>query len=85
MYLWGMNILKTLFELFVLYLVYKLIFDFIIPIYQTTKQVKQKVGEMQNQMNEHLKNQQAGNHSPAPKDNSPKPTREDYIEFEELK
>jgi len=85
MYLWVMNILKILFELFVLYLVYKLIFDFIIPIYQTTKQVKQKVGEMQNQMNEHLKNQQTGNHSSAPKDNNPKPTREDYIEFEELK
>lgn len=85
MYLWHMNILKLLFELFVLYLVYKLIVDFIIPIYQTTKQVKQKVGEMQNQMNEHLKKQQPGNHASAPKERDQKPAREDYIEFEELK
>ena len=79
-----MSILRILFELFVLYLVYKLIFDFIIPIYQTTRQVKQKVGEMQSQMNEQMKNRQAGNHS-SPKESRPQPAKEDYIEFEEVK
>lgn len=79
-----MGIIRVIFELFVLYLLYKLIFDFIIPVYQTTKQVKQKVGEMQNQMNEHLKEKQAGTFSSAAKDSTPKKRREDYIEFEEL-
>lgn len=52
-----MGIIRVIVELFVLYLLYKLIFDFIIPVYRTSKQVKQKVGEMQNQMNEHMKQQ----------------------------
>ena len=76
-----MGLIRVIFELLVLYLVYKLIFDFIIPVYTTTKQVKQKVGEMQNQMNEHMKQQQAN----TPKEKEPKPGREDYIEFEEVK
>ena len=42
-----MSIIRIIFELLVLYLVYKLIFDFIIPVYKTTKQVSKKMGEMQ--------------------------------------
>lgn len=79
-----MSIFKILFELFVLYLVYKLIFDFIVPVYQTTKQVKQKVGEMQQKMNEQMKQpEERFNHT----NNGPatKVGKEDYIEFEELK
>jgi sortase (surface protein transpeptidase) len=80
-----MGLIRVIFELFVLYLLYKLIFDFIIPVYQTSKQVKQKVGEMQNQMNEHMKQQQPGSFSPDDKQDAPKPGKEDYIEFEEVK
>lgn len=81
-----MSILRLAFELFVLYLVYKLIFDFIIPVYQTTKQVKQKVGEMQNKMNEHMKQQQQGSQfNAAPKESQHEPGKEDYIEYEEVK
>lgn len=79
-----MGIIRVIVELFVLYLLYKLIFDFIIPVYQTTKQVKQKVGEMQNQMNEHMKQQQPDSFS-TPKENNAKAGKEDYIEFEEVK
>jgi len=79
-----MGLIRIIFELFVLYLLYKLIFDFIIPVYQTTKQVKQKVGEMQNRMNEQMKQQNKGQSS-SPGGEGPKPPREDYIEFEELK
>ena len=75
-----MGIIRVIVELFVLYLLYKLIFDFIIPVYRTTKQVKQKVGEMQNQM----KQQQSGTFS-ATKESKTTPAREDYIEFEEVK
>jgi len=80
-----MGIFRVLFELFVLYLVYKLIFDFIIPVYQASKQVKQKVGEMQSKMNEHMNQQQANSFSPDPQKGNSKPPREDYIEFEEIK
>jgi hypothetical protein len=80
-----MGLLRAIFELFMLYMVYKLIFEFIIPIYETTRQVKQKVGEMQNKMNEHMKQQQASQYSAPPKDPEIKPGKEDYIEFEEVK
>ena len=76
-----MNLFRILFELFVLYLVYKLIFDFIIPVFQTTRQMKVKMGEMQQKMNE----QQAKTFQSAEKEAAPKAKREDYIEFEEVK
>ena len=80
-----MNLIRVIFELFILYLVYKLVFDFIIPVYKTTKQVKQKVGEMQSRMNEHMEQKQSNAQADASKNNSSKPAREDYIEFEEVK
>ena len=79
-----MNLLKVLFELFVLYMLYKLIFDFIIPIYQTTKQVKEKVNEMQRNVNEQA-NQQQRNQYTATTEPTPKAKSDDYIDFEEVK
>jgi sortase (surface protein transpeptidase) len=79
-----MSVFRVLFELFVLYLLYKLVFDFIIPIYQTTKSVKQKMTEMHQRMNEQAKQQQPSQYQPT-KETSPKPGKEDYIEFEEVK
>ncbi len=76
--------LKVLFELFMLYLLYKLVFDFIIPIYQTTKQVKQKVGEMQRNMNEQMQKQN-NQFTDTPKTTSPKVDKDDYIDYEEVK
>ncbi|MBP6430686.1 MAG: hypothetical protein KA319_02885 [Ferruginibacter sp.] len=75
--------LRTLLLLFALYLLYKLIFDFIIPIYNTTNQVKKKVGEMQQKMNEQM--QQQNNVDTPPKQTAEKPKRDDYIDFEEVK
>jgi hypothetical protein len=80
-----MSFLKILFELFVLYMLYKLIFDFIIPIYHTTKQVKQKVNEMQRNMNEQANQQQRNQFTAPAKESSAKPKSDDYIEFEEVK
>jgi predicted permease len=76
---------KILFELFVLYLLYKLVFDFIIPIYQTTKQVKQKVNEMHRNVNEQMKQQQRNQYNTTTQEPEPKPRNDDYIEFEEVK
>ena len=77
--------IRVLFELFVLYLLYKLIFEFIIPIYRTTKQVKQKVNEIHRNMNEQANQQQRNQYTPAANPASPKPKNDDYIEFEEVK
>lgn len=68
-----------------MYLLYKLIFDFIIPVYQTTRSVKQKMGEMQQKMNEQAKQQQADQFKSAQKEEAQKVDKHDYIEFEELK
>jgi type II secretory pathway component PulM len=76
--------LKILFELFVLYLLYKLIFEFIIPLSQTTKQVKQKMNEMHHTMNEKMK-QQNNSFNTAEKNNNTKKTSSDYIDYEEIK
>ncbi len=69
----------------VLYLLYKLIFDFIIPVYKTTKQVSRKMGEMQSKMNDNIKNQQAAAQTNGSTEKPVRPAREDYIEFEEVK
>lgn len=37
---------------FVFYFIYKLIFEFIIPVYKATKQMKRKMNEFQDQMNQ---------------------------------
>jgi len=78
-----MGIIRVIFELLVLYLGYKLIFDFIIPVYQSTKQVSKKMGEMQRTMNDRFNEEQAATQNPAKKPAGP--PKEDYIEFEEVK
>lgn len=78
-----MGIIRVIFELLILYLVYKLIFDFIIPVYKTTRQVNKKMGEMQRKMNDHFNEDQAAAQNPAKKPGGP--PKEDYIEFEEVR
>ena len=81
-----MNIFRLAFELFALYLLYKLIFDFIIPLTKTTKQVKKQFSEMSAQMREKMQ-QQETQFSKTPPANTAKPRskQDDYIEFEEVK
>ena len=62
--------LKTIFELFVLYIIYKFVFEFIIPIYRTTKHLSKKMEDVQQQMKEEketrFKNQTQSNQKSAP-------------------
>ena len=81
-----MNIFRLAFELFMLYLFYKLIFDFIIPMVKTTKQVKKQFGDMSARMQEKMNEQQQ---QPTTFSNTAKPgsatgKNDDYIEFEEV-
>ena len=79
-------ILSFLFFLFLFYVLYKLVFDFIIPIYRTTRKVKQSFREMQQKMQEQ---QQPGAtpYGPSPANNTRKKQEPlgDYIDFEEVK
>lgn len=84
-----MSILKLAFELFVIYILYKLIFEFIIPVYKTTKQVKQKMSDMHQHMQQQQNQQAPVNEqfnqrqqsTSAPK----RAASDDYIEYEEVK
>jgi hypothetical protein len=76
-----MNIFRIAAELFLIYLLYKFIFDFIIPIYESSKKIKRQFGEMQEKMDNDIKNYQ-GHSGPA----QPTPKKEDdYFDFEEIK
>ena len=83
-YICGMNFFRLVFELFALYLLYKLIFDFIIPVAKTTKQVKKQFAEMSTQMQEKMKQQQQTEYS-THNSSAAKKSGSDYIEFEEIK
>jgi len=84
-----MNLFRIVFELFALYLLYKLIFDFIIPLARTTRQVKKQFSEMSNRMQETMQQQKAQQQTNNfPKNTAPAATsakNDDYIEFEEVK
>lgn len=78
-----MNIFRTAAELFLIYLLYKLIFDFIIPVYESSKKIKKQFGEMQDKMQNDIKNYQSHQNPVRPE---PAPQKEgDYIDFEEVK
>jgi hypothetical protein len=86
-----MNIFKVLFQVFILYMLYKLVFDFIIPVYRASKRMKTQVGEMQQKMQEQYRQQQAAQErAQTTAANSPLSKNEgrvdkDYIDYEELK
>jgi Sec-independent protein translocase protein TatA len=83
-----MNFFRLAFELFALYILYKLIFDFIIPVAKTTKEVKRQFSDMSQQMQEKMNQQQAAqqqtNYS-GTTSTAPKSQHDDYIDFEEVK
>ena len=80
-----MNIVRILLELFALYLLYKLIFDFIIPLAKTTKQVKKQFGEMSSKMQEKMNQQQTQYNNTTANSSKTSTNKEDYIDFEEVK
>ncbi|MEN9686456.1 MAG: hypothetical protein RLZZ28_2242 [Bacteroidota bacterium] len=69
---------------FLLYMLYKFVFELLIPVSKATSQVKDKIREMQEQQNARQQYQQTATPQ-QPDQNNPKPRKDDYIEFEELK
>jgi hypothetical protein len=80
-----MDILRFLFYAFLFYLANKLVFDFIIPVYRTTKKVKQGFREMQERMNQHAEQYQQNNTQQTVSNPNQDTKAGDYIEFEEVK
>lgn len=86
-------ILKYAFLAFVFWLLYKLVFDFIVPVYQSTKHVRRQMGDIQ----EHLRRQyqqqeeaqrqaaQAQQQQQQQRATAPKGSKGDYLDFEEIK
>lgn len=78
-------IFKILFYGFLLYLLYRLVFHFIIPVYRTTKQVKKSFREMQEQMNRQNGSQTTDNYQQSSTKKSSAGQQGEYIDFEEIK
>jgi hypothetical protein len=78
-----MNIFRIAAELFLIYILYKLIFEFIIPVYQSTKKIRKQFGEMQSKMQQDMEAYKSRPATAEPENRIKK--EEDYIEFEEVK
>jgi len=82
--------MKILITIFLLWLAYKVIFDFIIPVYQSTKQVRQQMGDIQARMREQFQQQQQTQRTAQQQQQQhaaqQRPVdKGDYIDFEEVK
>jgi Sec-independent protein translocase protein TatA len=83
--------MKILITIFLLWLAYKVIFDFIIPVYQSTKQVRQQMGDIQARMREQFQQQQQQTQRTAQQQQQQHASQQrpadkgDYIDFEEVK
>ena len=78
--------LQTILLLLGIYVLYKVIFDFIIPVTRATSQVRKQFQEAQQRMQDEMNiraNQSTPTHQYPDTGNAPKGG--DYIEFEEIK
>ena len=71
-------------EILFVYLLYRLIFDFIIPVYRSSKKVHQQIREMQQRMQEQSRGQRPPP-PPPPPDPAPRRVDGDDIELGEVK
>lgn len=81
-----MKFFETAAEIFLLYLLYKFIFDFIIPVYESSKRIKKQFGEMQDKMQSDMRNYQNQQQAAQAEQQKSAGKKEgDYIDFEEIK
>ena len=73
------NMIEWIFTVLVLYLLYKLIFDFILPVSKASAQMRNKINEMNNRQQQNANQQQPDREAKS------RPPKEDYIDFEEIK
>ena len=83
-----MKFLELIGELVVIYILYKLIFSFIIPLYNAGKQMKGKMSEMQERMQQQQRAQGEQQRQQPPTQAAKEPikiSKDDYIDYEEVK
>jgi hypothetical protein len=79
--------IEWLFTFLVFYLLYKLIFDFILPVSRASSQIKSKMNQM-HQQQQNTMHQQQQNHydsSKATQQTKARPPADEYIDYEEVK
>lgn len=78
---------KLILELFLFYILFRFIFDLVIPVYKTTKQVKKHMSHMQEEMEKHHRerSQQQTTANRSDFSGAAKPSSDDYIDYEEVK
>lgn len=75
---------KLIGEIVVVYILYQIIFNFIVPLYRASKKMKSTFNDVQSKMQEH---QNAANptHFDAQKKKPTQTASGDYIDYEEVK
>ncbi|PUZ26651.1 hypothetical protein GA0116948_102185 [Chitinophaga costaii] len=85
------NALREIFVIFVGYLLYKFVFNFLLPVVRTTRQVRRQMHDMQQHMQEQFRQQQQpqqsmhNNMNQGTSSQPKRPIEGDYIDFEEVK
>jgi hemolysin activation/secretion protein len=77
-------LLKLIFWIVVGYLAYKFIAELLMPASNAAVQMKDKIRQMQN-MQEQMNKQQQQQQSSQTQQQQPSPSKDDYIDFEEIK
>jgi hypothetical protein len=83
-----MPLSEIFFLAIVLYLLYRFVFNFLLPVVRTTRQVRQQFRNMQEGMGGGERQQFGAEERGEPRKqerHSGKPPKEDYIDFEEIK
>ncbi len=83
-------ILKYVLFALAVYFIYKLVFDLVVPIFRTTRNIRRQFSDMQQHMQDQMnatQNSHPGQRAPQPPPaNEPKKSHAgDYIDFEEVK
>ncbi|MBW8686011.1 DUF4834 family protein [Chitinophaga rhizophila] len=85
-------ILKYAILAFVFWLLYKIVFGFIVPVYQSTKQVRRQMGDIQEHLRRQYQQQEQAQRQAAQAQQqqqqyaaSKKADKGDYLDFEEVK
>ena len=66
-----------------LYILIRFVFNFVIPVFRATRQMKSQMKDFQNRM--HNQQEQDYEHSNTRKQSKPSVKQGDYIDFEEIK
>lgn len=79
--------MRYIFIAFALYLLYKLVFDLVIPVSRATSQVRGQMRKMQEMQEQQFNQQQQPQQTTAPRAEAApgKPAKDDYLDFEEIK